>query len=96
MLALPTDPDRLLDVQELCEYLGLRPTRVREMLRKRELPGVKLGRRWLVRRKDLLAIFDRAATEFAQGPIETRADEGGRRRWSATQLRAVADANRNR
>ena len=48
----------LLTVDETIRVLRLGRTRVNEMLRSGEIPSLKLGRRRLVRRKDLEAWLD--------------------------------------
>jgi len=53
-----TDPERLLDVDEVAELLGVQVVHVYDLLRSGELPGINVGRgsqriRWRVRPSDL-------------------------------------------
>jgi excisionase family DNA binding protein len=52
------EQQQLLTVDETIRVLRLGRTRVNEMLRSGEIPSLKLGRRRLVRRKDLEAWLD--------------------------------------
>ncbi len=46
---------RLLDIKELCEYLGIGMTKARELVRGREGFGIQKGNRWYANKKK----FDR-------------------------------------
>jgi excisionase family DNA binding protein len=46
---------RLLTVAEVADYLGQAPRTIHEWIRKGELPGIKIGRRWFIVEEDLLA-----------------------------------------
>ena len=52
---------QLLTVEELAHYTRRSQAAVRAALKRGELPAVKLGRRWFVRRCDLERLFDDAA-----------------------------------
>jgi excisionase family DNA binding protein len=47
--------DELLSVEEAASKLKLAPKTLRDWLRTGKLPGVKLGKRWLIREQDLEA-----------------------------------------
>jgi len=57
----------LLTVQELAAMTRRSPSAVRAGLKRKELPAVKLGRRWFVRRRDVERLFDAAAGEREAG-----------------------------
>ena len=44
---------RLLDIKELCEYLGIGMTKARELVRGRNGFGVQIGNRWYADKKKL-------------------------------------------
>lgn len=43
----------LLNIKELCEYLGIGQTKARELLRGRNGFGVKIGNRWYANKNKL-------------------------------------------
>ena len=49
---------RLLDVKELCEYLGIGQTKARALLRGSYGFGVQIGNRWYANKKKLDAWID--------------------------------------
>ena len=51
---------RLLSQQDAAHYLGISYWTVRDLIFRRELPWVKIGRRILVDRMDLDAYLDRS------------------------------------
>jgi excisionase family DNA binding protein len=61
--------EQILTLTEAADLLRLHPRTVREYVRRGELQGRLLGRRWRFRRKDLDAFFDSARSqwEFAVG-----------------------------
>jgi excisionase family DNA binding protein len=61
--------EQILTLTEAADLLRLHPRTVREYVRRGELQGRLLGRRWRFRRKDLDAFFDSACSqwEFAVG-----------------------------
>ena len=50
-----------MTIPEVAELLKLSDTTVRRMCERKELPAVKFGSQWRIRRKDLLAMFDQPA-----------------------------------
>lgn len=50
--------DRLLTPEEVAEILAVTPKSVREWLRQGKLKGVKAGRLWRIRERDLEAFLD--------------------------------------
>lgn len=48
----------LLGVREISELLGVCTDAVWKMCRRGELPAVKIGKRWYVKKTDLLAKFE--------------------------------------
>jgi len=44
---------KLLDVKELCDYLGIGQTKARELLRGRNGFAIQIGNRWYADRKKL-------------------------------------------
>ena len=46
-------PDPIMTVDEVAEYLGLHPLTVRRLARDGDIPAIKVGRQWRVKR-DLL------------------------------------------
>lgn len=61
----PIEP-RLLSQQEGARYLGISYWTLRDLVFRRELPFVKIGRRILVDRKDLESYLDRS--KIHRGP----------------------------
>jgi excisionase family DNA binding protein len=49
--------DELFSVEEAAAKLKLAPKTLRDWLRTGKLPGVKMGKRWLIREKDLEAMI---------------------------------------
>jgi excisionase family DNA binding protein len=54
--------DTLLNSRQVAEILDLSPDTVNELARKQMLPGVKRGRQWRFRRRDI-AFFKRQMQE---------------------------------
>jgi excisionase family DNA binding protein len=54
----PNGTDRLLDMTQVREQLGVSPSKVKKMTRFGELPAVRIGRRVFVRQSDLQAFID--------------------------------------
>lgn len=50
--------DRLLTPEEAAEILAVSPKSIREWLRKGKLKGVRAGRLWRIRERDLEAFID--------------------------------------
>lgn len=50
---------RLLDIKEVCEYLGIGQTKARELVRGRNGFGVQIGNRWYADKKKLDEWIDR-------------------------------------
>ena len=57
-----TSEPRLLSQQDAASYLGISYWTIRDLVFRRELPFVKIGRRILVDRIDLDAYLDRSKT----------------------------------
>ena len=53
-------PDLIL-VEDLAQFLGVAPSSVTRLLRRGELPGRKVGKRWIVTRHALLRALTRTA-----------------------------------
>ena len=51
---------QLLNIKEVCEYLGVGQTKARELVRGNNGFGVQIGNRWYANRKKLDAWIDRA------------------------------------
>jgi hypothetical protein len=56
----------LLAVEEIATATRRTPAAVRAALKRGEIPAVKLGKRWFVRRADFERLFDRAAREVEE------------------------------
>lgn len=54
--------DEVMSPAQVAKYLGLPLSSVWELLRRHELPGVRLGRRWRTRRSDLDALLSAKPT----------------------------------
>ena len=50
-------PD-IVSAERLAHHLNVSPTTVRAHLRRGDLPGRKIGRRWFVSRRDLLGFLE--------------------------------------
>ncbi len=48
-----------LTVKDVAEYLNRSETTIYNMLNNGELPGIKLGGKWIVRKKDLDEFLDK-------------------------------------
>jgi excisionase family DNA binding protein len=46
-----------MTAKEAAEYLGLHENTVYKLLKARKLPGAQLGDKWVIRRKDIEALF---------------------------------------
>jgi excisionase family DNA binding protein len=66
--------DRLLTLREAAEVLHLNPRTVRDYVRRRELQGRIIGRRWRFRRADLDAFFENAPSEWDFAGNDTPGD----------------------
>lgn len=56
---LATEEKALLNIKELCDYLGIGQTKARELLRGCNGFGVQIGNRWYANKKKLDAWIDR-------------------------------------
>jgi excisionase family DNA binding protein len=54
-------PSEIMTISEVAELLKLSETSVRRMCERKELPAVKFGSQWRIRRKDVLAMWDQPA-----------------------------------
>ena len=48
----------LMTVDEVAEFLRLKPETIRSMARRGDLPGIKLGRVWRFRRSSISQLID--------------------------------------
>jgi excisionase family DNA binding protein len=62
--AAPSIGDRLLTLCEAAEVLRLSTRTVREYIRRGEIRGKIIGKRWRFRRADLDAFFENAPSEW--------------------------------
>lgn len=53
---------KLLDIKELCEYLGIGQTKARELVRGHNGFGVQIGNRWYANKSKLDAWIDATTT----------------------------------
>lgn len=67
-------PAPYLTLQEVAEVLRLNVRTVRDLVRRRELQGRLVGRRWRFRREDVDAFFASCPSEWERdgGGFETR------------------------
>jgi excisionase family DNA binding protein len=56
--------EHLLTIREAAEVLRLHPRTVRDYVRRRELEGRIIGRRWRFRRMDLDAFYENAPCQW--------------------------------
>jgi excisionase family DNA binding protein len=56
--------DRLLTLREAAEVLRLSPRTLREYLKRGEISGKIIGKRWRFRRADLDAFFENAPSDW--------------------------------
>jgi excisionase family DNA binding protein len=56
--------ERLLTLREAAEVLGLSTRTVREYIKRGEIRGKLIGKRWRFRRADLDAFFENAPSEW--------------------------------
>jgi excisionase family DNA binding protein len=66
--------ERLLTLREAAEVLRLHPRTVREYVRRGELEGRVIGRRWRFRRKDLDAFYEDAPRQWDFGGKDERGE----------------------
>lgn len=57
--ALGTQEKALLNIRELCDYLGIGQTKARELLRGHNGFGIQIGNRWYANKSKLDAWIDR-------------------------------------
>jgi len=62
--AAPAIGDRLLTLREAAEVLRLSTRTVREYVKRGEISGKIIGKRWRFRRADLDAFFENAPSEW--------------------------------
>lgn len=62
--------NELLTVEEAAAKLKLAPKTLRDWLRTGKLPGVKLGKRWLIREQDLEAAIQAHLRPASAGGTE--------------------------
>lgn len=67
MSPAPLGPVPYLTLAEVAEVLRLNPRTVRDLVRRRELPGRLVGNRWRFRREDVDAFFDACPSEWERG-----------------------------
>ncbi len=60
----PSPPVPFLTLAEVADVLRLNVRTVRELVRRRELTGRLVGRRWRFRREDVDAFFDSCPNEW--------------------------------
>jgi excisionase family DNA binding protein len=60
--------DRLLTTKEAATVLGMTVTALRHRLRRRQIPGVKMGHKWMVRESEITAYM---ASLPSFGPLVT-------------------------
>lgn len=60
----PSSPVPFLTLQEVADVLRLNVRTVRELVRRRELTGRLVGRRWRFRREDVDRFFDSCPNEW--------------------------------
>ncbi|MCG0278535.1 MAG: helix-turn-helix domain-containing protein [Thermanaeromonas sp.] len=79
--------DRLLTPEEAAEILAVSPKSIREWLRQGKLKGVKAGRLWRIRERDLEAFLDPVLHTLETAPED---DEP----LTEEDKRAIAEAER--
>jgi len=79
------EPNRLYRVEQVGEILGLNPGSVRRLIRRGEIRGRHVGRRWFVLGSDLLRVGTQEP-EPSQGPQPER--KRGRGKTANTELSA--------
>jgi excisionase family DNA binding protein len=57
----PLEEGEIMTISEVTKFLRVSETTVRRMCERKELPAVKFGSQWRIRRKDVLAMFDQPA-----------------------------------
>lgn len=55
---MPDDLPELLTPEQVAEYLQISLTSLMRLLRRKELPGIKVGSLWRIRKERLLAYID--------------------------------------
>ncbi len=58
--------DKLLDVDEVAERLGVEPSTVRHYIRTKQLPAIRLGNQYRISEKDLQKFLDERRTDADQ------------------------------
>jgi len=81
-----TDLDLLTGTPAIAEFLGLRPRRIEEMIRKKTLPIFKLEGRWTARKSTLLGCIDSLEAEAA-----AKAEAAAAAKAEAAKSRRVAE-----
>jgi excisionase family DNA binding protein len=72
--------DDLFSVEEAAAKLKLAPKTLRDWLRTGKLPAVKLGKRWLIRERDLEAAIEAHLRHASASPERTDGAGGQARR----------------
>ena len=58
-----------LTVREVAQYLNRSETTIYNMLNEGEIPGIKLGGKWIVRKQDLDSFLDNKMVEQQQSSM---------------------------
>jgi excisionase family DNA binding protein len=59
--------EKLLTPEEAAEYLAVSPKTIRKWLRGEKIKGVKIGKLWRIRKKDLDALLEEEGVENEHG-----------------------------
>ena len=65
------EPDPVMTIDEVAEYLNLHPLTVRRLARDGEIPAFKVGRQWRVKR----ALLERWISEKSAQNIDVAAEQ---------------------
>jgi len=58
-----SNSDEILDLKTAASYLRINQGTLYSLVKKKKVPGVKIGGQWRFRKSQLYAMFDQAVTE---------------------------------
>ena len=65
----------ILNITEACELLGIKPRTMYSLLKKREVPAVKIGGQWRFSSKALLEMFTNMPVAAVDDHLSDEAEE---------------------
>ena len=71
LIGMNHDGHALLTLAEAATYLRVHPRTMTRLLRERQVPGVRIGRQWRIRKTDLDAYFSAGTRDYPARPSDS-------------------------